>query len=637
MKKYIAISAAFAAVLGLSGCIKETLPTDSVLSSQISQSASALDGMVNSIYTNMVGYYNDDGGVETISYGALINQLEHGTTFMACTGAGGYNTMGAWTQGQVTATNRGKMPFYAYYGYIKTVNDIIGIIDPETSPASAMTTLGICHAFRALYYNELVQVMEYKYPTDTRYEFTLPASTVTNLGVPIVTEKTTNEQAANNPRATVDEVYDLVLSDLAEAEKYLASYTRDNKTQPNLAVVYGLYARVYSALACRTETSEKYKDKAAYWQNVLKYSDLAIANAGCTPLTKEQWLDPKKGFNDMNSQNSWMLATHIDPNNTEATLGEAHGSSFTYAMIMGTETNFSVYGWRVGRSLDRAAYERLSDTDWRKKSWLGPEFFYKSTNQVEGQPYLVEKDATGKFINNKWNLVGNNKSGEITDWSTDQDTDYQLSSNAAWIRSRMIDGNGFVAWPYLYVNIKFRPANGVYDDRGVGAATDFPVMRIEEMYFLKAEAELNTAGPAAAKATLEGLIKTRDASYTCKASSKVDVYEELMFQKGIEFWGEGINYFDAKRLELGIHRGYKGSSVSRANYYQDLNDINVGWTPVFPTAEVNGNKAIKLYDNAYTNYTVYTTAIHTNAELAADYGAPIDLSTHKFFDTKKMQ
>lgn len=637
MKKYIAISAAFAAVMGLSGCIHETLPTDSVLSSQIGQSASALDGMVNSIYTNMVGYYNDDGGVETIAYGSVVSQLEHGTTFMACTGAGGYNTMGAWTQGQVTATNRGKIPFYVYYGYIKTVNDIIGMIDPETAPESSMRTLGICHAFRALYYHELVQIMEYKYPTDTRYSYTLPTNNVKNLGVSIVTEKTTNAEASDNPRATVDEVYDLVLSDLQKAEQYLDGYARTDLVQPNLPVVYGLFARVYATLASRVDVSAKYKDKAAYWQQALKYADLAISTSGCSPLTKEQWLDPKKGFNDRTSQNSWMLATHIDPNNTEATLGEGHGSSFTYAMIFGTETNFSVYGWRVGRSLDRAAYERLSDNDWRKKSWLGPEFFYKSKNQVEGQPYLIEKDASGNYINNKWNFANNNKSGDEADWSNEQDTDYQLTSNAAWIRSRMIDGNGFVAWPYLYVNIKFRPANGVYDDRSVGGATDFPVMRIEEMYFLKAEAELNTVGVAAAKATLESIVKTRNSTYTCDASSKVDVYEELMFQKGIEFWGEGINYFDAKRLELGIHRGYKGSSVSRANYYQDLDDINVGWTPVFPTAEVNGNKAIKEYDNAYTNYATYTTAIHTNAEIAADYGAPIDLKSHKFFDTKKMQ
>ena len=88
-------------------------------------------------------------------------------------------------------------------------------------------------------------------------------------------------------------------------------------------------------------------------------------------------------------------------------------------MIMGTETTFSVYGWRVGRALDRAAYERLSDNDWRKKARLGPEFFYESKNQKPGEAYLVEKDANGNLINNKWATAGNNKSTEQADWSND--------------------------------------------------------------------------------------------------------------------------------------------------------------------------------------------------------------------------
>ena len=638
MKKYIVIACAACAALCLSGCIKETFPTETVLSTQIGQSSSAIEGMVNSIYTNMVGYYNDDGGVETISYGANVLQLEHSTTLMSCVGAGGYNTMGAWTQGGINASGRGKYPSYIYYGYIKTVNDVIGVVDPETATPEMLAYLGIAYAYRALYYMDFVTVMEYKEPLDTRYSslYAAPKSKLDNLGVPIVTDKTSATDASNNPRATVDEVYDLILSDLANAELYLADYARKDKVEPNLAVVYGLYARAYANLASRTERAAKYTAKAEYWQKVANYAELAISTSGCSPLTKDQWLDPAKGFNDRNSQNSWMLATHIDPNNTEATLGEAHGSSFNYAMIMGTETNFSVYGWRVGRGLDRAAYERLSDNDWRKKSWLSPEFFYKSANQ-KGDEYLVEKDASGNFINNKWSLKGNNNSDKEEEWSTDQDTDYMLNSNAAWIRSRLIPSNGFVAWPYLYVNIKFRPAGGVYDNQSVGGATDFPIMRVEEMYFLKAEAELNTSGPGAAKATLEEIVKTRNSSYVCAASSKKDVYEELIFQKGIEFWGEGINYFDAKRLELGIHRWYEGTSVSRSNYAIDMNRINVGWTPQFNTAELNGNSAVYDFDNPYTTYTTYTTALRTNAELASFYGAPIDLSQHKFFDSEKFE
>ena len=56
-----------AALLVFSGCIKDTYPTTYVLADQIGQSESALDGMVNAIYTTMAGYKNSDGGLEMLS------------------------------------------------------------------------------------------------------------------------------------------------------------------------------------------------------------------------------------------------------------------------------------------------------------------------------------------------------------------------------------------------------------------------------------------------------------------------------------------------------------------------------------------------------------------------------------------
>ena len=116
MKKYKILLAA-AALLGLSSCIEETLPTEYVLNDQIQASESALQGMVNSIYTSMGGYINDDGGIEMISYGSMRAMLEHSTTQFVCSGANGYNTMGAYCYGAISATgsNRGLYPSYLYY------------------------------------------------------------------------------------------------------------------------------------------------------------------------------------------------------------------------------------------------------------------------------------------------------------------------------------------------------------------------------------------------------------------------------------------------------------------------------------------------------------------------------------------
>ena len=170
--------------------------------------------------------------------------------------------------------------------------------------------------------------------------------------------------------------------------------------------------------------------------------------------------------------------------------------------------------------------------------------------------------------------------------------------------------------------MKFRPHNGDYRTHTIGGAVDYPIMRIEEMYFLKAEAALHTSGvPAAAKA-LEDIVKTRNSAYTCTATTADAFLDEYVFQKGIEFWGEGINYFDAKRLEVGIHRAYKGSNCERYQHCIDMDGAYVGWTPGWNQAELNANPAIFHYNNPYTNPTTYY-VFKSNDELRPYYGTEI--------------
>ena len=154
-------------------------------------------------------------------------------------------------------------------------------------------------------------------------------------------------------------------------------------------------------------------------------------------------------------------------------------------------------------------------------------------------------------------------------------------------------------------------------------------MRVEEMYFIKAEAALHTSGVGAAKAALEEIVKTRNSSYTCDKTSAEDVLEEIIFQKDIEFWGEGVNYFDDKRLERGLYRAYHGSSVTRVQQLINCSGVFPGWTPMFSQTEMNANKAITDYNtplNAYANYQFWTDL----NEVKEHYGEPLDLDNLPF-------
>ena len=256
--------------------------------------------------------------------------------------------------------------------------------------------------------------------------------------------------------------------------------------------------------------------------------------------------------------------------------------------------------------------------------------------------FIIQYDKNGKPMAQI--LSGSNKSKQLlslrralndvststtqSDWSDDYSGfgpdkyQYKYNSSASWIRSRINSSNGFQSWPWLYVNMKFRPHNGDYRTHTVGGAVDYPIMRIEEMYFLKAEAALHTSGVPAAAKVLEDIVKTRNSAYTCTATTADTFLDEYVFQKGIEFWGEGINYFDAKRLEVGIHRAYKGSNCERYQHCIDMDGAYVGWTPGWNQAELNANPAIFHYNNPYTNPTTYY-VFKSNDELRPYYGTEI--------------
>lgn len=123
-------------------------------------------------------------------------------------------------------------------------------------------------------------------------------------------------------------------------------------------------------------------------------------------------------------------------------------------------------------------------------------------------------------------------------------------------------------------------------------ANDIPLMRIEEMYLIAAEA-MAKAGQDG-KGYLEAFVKTyRDPSYTCKG----DVQEAVYFQKRVELWGEGIIWFDVMRLNKGIDRRGAGFDATTVFNIQPGDPILL-WR--IPQAEIEANPALTDADNNET-------------------------------------
>lgn len=85
-----------------------------------------------------------------------------------------------------------------------------------------------------------------------------------------------------------------------------------------------------------------------------------------------------------------------------------------------------------------------------------------------------------------------------------------------------------------------------------------------------------------------------DNSYTCEATRVDDFIEEMMLQKRIEFWGEGVLMYDYKRLDLGISRS---SSNFDDRFAFDTQGRSPQWNIVIPRSEIQSNAGVSEYQN----------------------------------------
>ena len=416
--------------------------------------------------------------------------------------------------------------YLVYYQGIRSANEIIARIDPDTEDIQEKYYLGQALAYRAMFYLDLARLYEPKQNTYVPVD-----NALLGLTVPLVTEKTTAQQASENKRVRREDMYGFILSDLATAEKCfeyaVASGMPQSVTRPSLYGVYGLLARTYIEMGTWDDNPEP----LAY-SKVVEYADKVIA--AFTPLNETQWHDPSSGFNKSASNASWIWGISLDSAMTN--------NLFNFTAMMASEAQFS-YAQFTQPGISTWLYSRIPDTDFRKSSW-----------------YVRNSGLTYKFA------------GTLED--------------AQQTRLYAAD----------YMSLKFRPAQGNCTDYSVGVAAEHPLMRVEEMYFLKMEALAKTSVTEAA-ALLENFMNTyryKDGSYVCSASDYESFIDEMMVQKRIEFWGEGILIYDYKRLDRGITRDYKGAVATNftTDYLLNTTGRSPQWNFCIPLSELQTNTGI---------------------------------------------
>ncbi len=254
-------------------------------------------------------------------------------------------------------------PYIRYrgvYDEVARANDVIkayGEITAETS-AEIKYMVAQAYAVRAFCYLNIAPYFQFNYKTSSDKPC-----------VPLVTETTTD--FTNNPRATVKEIYDQIVSDLDFAIANLEGYTRPDKSKIDKQVAYGLRARANLDMG-------KYAEAA---------SDAAAAAQGYTPASIAEVSTPS--FYNITDHN-WLWGYDMTMDAAKA---------FPYATSSAWIRSFSANGYSAGTGtyfcINNLLYNKIPESDVRKGWWVNTDLYSPlldnlTFGQLKGQQIATE-------------------------------------------------------------------------------------------------------------------------------------------------------------------------------------------------------------------------------------------------------
>ncbi len=537
MKKLFNISAAL--LLGatlLVGCIEEVTPLNgSATPGQVGDSFAAGNMAATLPVLPMTNYVNIG---EHIDFGlaGIFVATDHltGDIIPTTQNVGGNPYYDRWLnytypdQGSMNRSTWGVyFPYLSYYQFIKSANDVIAVCNPDEEVNEVR---GIAKAFRAYYYLDLARMFDaLECPDIPNEAYNDAVRKVTGLTVPKVTETSTEADLRNNPRMTREEIFEFIFADLNDAEVCLENYTRPTAAFPSLAVVYGLKARAYLWLGGFNDSYENVPTGNEAYRLAAEYARKAITASGATITTEAQWLDKTQAFNTVIS--SWMWAMI-------QTQDSVLNNLLSFTAHMSAEAVWG-YGYLSQLGMPSFNYERMHTNDFRRKAFVAPGATY-----ADMAPYTT-------LTEDEFNADGGRAP---------------------------------------YASFKFKTNGGEKYNYTTGNVTSIPMMRVEEMYLIEAEA-MSHYDEAQARSLFTSFMAQRAPGYTIPAAT-TDLAEEIVFQKRIEFWGEGIIFYDMKRLNIGMKNGDAGSNAPSGAWYTTAGRAP-WWNLPIPESAVQQNQGIQ--------------------------------------------
>ena len=520
----VAISVAFAACNKMDEIVPEG---GTMLASQVQSTNAAIPARsaasFNGMFTNIgkpCKMYNTPDDWEFLMI-MFCNDLEGADALIADSGYNWFSVCGEYSSRNNTYRNPA-IRYRAPYNMIGDVNTFLDGFDADVDDPDIVNMIAQARVLRAYAYMTVAPQYQFAPLTKTSEgdASELPC-------VPLITPEVEGFDYTNNPRATVKEVYDYIMTDLDYAVTALEGATRDNKMFIDQNVAYGLRARVNLLLG--------------NWNAA--YDDAVKAAEGYTPATIEELSKP--AFMDINEHN-WIWGYDMADGLPTDIANNVRGNGL-YATTSSWLRSFSNNGYAPAcqcyTCINKLLWDKIPATDVRKGWWV---------DENLESPLLAGLSWPG-----------------FSDVANADDGDNKLA---------------FLP----YTNVKF----GCQTIATVTNEEDMPLMRVEEMILIQAEAKAHTdAGTATS--ILENFVKTyRDPAYSASAGGRT-LLDEIWYQRRVELWGEGFGVLDNLRLDKPIVRSHGAESSNIADAFRFNLDSQDPWLRMrFPQGEMNTNFGI---------------------------------------------
>lgn len=260
-------------LLSLSACDKEltTAPTTAVPESLLYNTTDNIETVLNGTWSYMSDTYFTYANP---GYSSILRTSDAmGNDVAVLPSKYGYRDAYPFTEMIDNSKTRVNAFWTILYRVINNCNNVISKVDAAEGAQQEKDRIkGQALALRANSYLTLATFYQFSYLKDPNAK-----------AVPLYTEPT-SPQTVGKPKATLKEIYDVILSDLSQAETLLANYKRPAgaKYKINTDVVRGLLARAYLNTGRWAEAAEK----------------AAAARAGYGYMTSNDYYS---GFNDLNN------------------------------------------------------------------------------------------------------------------------------------------------------------------------------------------------------------------------------------------------------------------------------------------------------------------------------------------------